>query len=346
MSVLLNMKIRGKSTRAIKKSNKIFKFFSSSKEYGFIRKSVLPNIERIIPIKIYIIIVRKLNKYSINKSIRMWREKREEILSKDNICAENTITLDDLGLEIEQRKILEIKAQKSREVVIAKIDQDGFYLSNFGLIKSLPLTNNELFTERKKFCVYLVMLNGELCIKKDFKNNKVAFMNSLRALYTLKQVGCNVPNLLDVDFDNLIFYMSFILGDVLREELAKKGAVLRDCDVLDNPDYEKLNERESWYKRIYEGKQKLNEVIDSNFIKDLYNELSKIHVAHFIWNDVKYGNILIERKTNKPYMIDFEFTEYFPFLGEKAFSYLRQKEIEMFNLHFDLSSMELEYSKK
>ena len=35
---------------------------------------------------------------------------------------------------------------------------------------------------------------------------------------------------LDIDFENLALTFSYILGPVLREELAKRGAALRDRD--------------------------------------------------------------------------------------------------------------------
>jgi tRNA A-37 threonylcarbamoyl transferase component Bud32 len=275
---------------------------------------------------------KKLENVFVYKEIRFWQGKKEEILR--NRCNEYKTTIDDVGLELEQRKVLKETQRQLREVVIADVDQDGYFLSHFGPIIDLPMVSREQFVERIKYRIRLVMLDGSFCFKKYFRGNRGSFMNELRALHTLRPAGCNVPSIMDVDFDNRILYVSFIPGHILREELANKGAILRDRDVSSHSMYAKLTESEKWLRRIYEGKQKLYQVVDAQFIEDLYAEIQKIHLARFIWNDIKYGNVIIEKKTRKPFLVDFENARYFPHLSQNAFLILRDREIERFNLHF------------
>jgi serine/threonine protein kinase len=137
---------------------------------------------------------------------------------------------------------------------------------------------------------------------------------------------------MDVDFDNLRLTFSYILGAVLREELAKRGAVLRDRDVENNPDFKFLNAKERWLKRVQEGKRILYDVVDPKFVKSLFNEFKKIHASGFLMNDIKYGNIIIEKESGKPYLIDFELASDYRSLG-RHFRILHDGDIEQFNLH-------------
>ena len=70
------------------------------------------------------------------------------------------------------------------------------------------------------------------------------------------------------------------------------------------------------------------------FIELIFSELNKIHSARFIWNDIKYGNIIIEEQSGKPYLIDFDWALRFSELGKKAFKILSNRDIEKFNTCF------------
>jgi len=58
--------------------------------------------------------------------------------------------------------------------------------------------------------------------------------------------------------------------------------------------------------RIDEAKKILKRVADSKLITDIYQRLHEIHRCGICVYDIKYGNILIEKKSKKPYFIDFE----------------------------------------
>ena len=87
-------------------------------------------------------------------------------------------------------------------------------------------------------------------------------------------------------------------------------------------------------RRVPECKRVLSDVIDSQFVELLFTELNKIHEARFIWNDIKYGNIIIEERSGEPYLIDFDWALRYPNLGKKAFRILRDRDIEKFNTCF------------
>ena len=311
--------------------------------YGFVHSLRLFYISYVLPVRVKMAPIslkfyRKINSiksqnYSLNKELKYWEKKKEEILKRGKDGYK--IRIDELGLNQEKLQLLKNTQQQSHEVVIAEIDQDGFILSHFGPIKDLPTISKEQYVMRKRFTLQIVAINGNIGVKKNYNGDRVSFLNELRALHSLGVAGCNVPAIMDIDFNNLILAFSYILGDILREKLAKKGAVLRDRDVDNNPDFIALNKQTKRLKRIEQGQRFLYQVINRDFINNLFIQLKKVHAKGFIWNDIKYGNIIIEKKSGNPYIIDFDYMHYHPKLGKHAFRILQDEDIEKFNLHFN-----------
>jgi len=127
--------------------------------------------------------------------------------------------------------------------------------------------------------------------------------------------------------------MSFIPGDALRERLAGKGAKIRDRDVETIPGYRALTPKESWQKRIEDGKQFLSEVISQTFVDQLFSSIRRIHSSGITGNEIKHGNIIIEQKTGQPYIIDFE-EAYISKKNGFLFTFLKDWDLQIFNLHF------------
>ncbi len=279
---------------------------------------------------------KRISKYLFaNILLKRLSKQQEQILQAAK--SGYKIKVEHLGLTTEHfNKLANIR---SKEIVIGKIDQDGFLLSFFGDIPGIPQVSEKDFMPRLRFEINLVAIDGYVGIKKNHKGNKLFFINELIALHLLGLAGCNVPALLNIDFENLSLTFSYIAGDVLREKLAEKGAVLRDCDVNNNPDFAALDSNGKRIKRIKEGKKVLYDVIDERFAEDVFEQFSIIHQAKFVYNGFKYGNIIIEKGSGKPFLIDFESSLYYPHLGENSFRILRDKSIEQFNLHFNKEKM-------
>ena len=268
----------------------------------------------------------------LDAEVNHWRRKKEEVL---RLGRQGYLSrIEDIGVSSEQCELVKRAQEESGEVVIAEIDQDGYLLSHFGPIPLAPSVSDEEFLERKKSDLQLVALAGFVGVKKDCRGKKLSFIREVNALHSLGLAGCNVPAIMDVDFDNVTLTFSYIAGAVLREELAKRGAVVRDRDVDAHPAFAQLGRRESWLKRIHEGTRVLYDVIGVEFIESLFDELKKVHASRFIWGDVKYGNVIIEAKTGKPYLVDFDRAEHYPRLPSSLFQILRDQEVDAFNLHF------------
>ena len=267
-----------------------------------------------------------LRHYRAQKKIQYWRRNKRKLLS----LAETgyKIAVQSLGLNLEDGR------QQSQKVELGEIDQDGFLLSNVGAIPRVPTISREQFASRRRFGLTMVAVNGYAGVEKHYKGNKSAFVNEIEAHYHLGLAGCNIPAILDADFDNLTLTFSYIQGRVLHEELARRGAIVRDRDIEGNPRLTWLGKRRRALRRIAESRRVLYDVIDSQFVEDLFAELCKMHEARFIWNDIKYGNIIIEEHSGRPYMIDFDWALRYPKLSAPAWQILRNRDIEKFNACF------------
>ena len=265
-------------------------------------------------------------------SIDRWSARKDELIGANGTAPR--VPICELGLESGMLEKLKAAVKDSREVVIAEIDQNGFFLSHFGMIKGMPCISEDQFMQRKRFTLRLVAVDGVAGVKKHYKGCLPSFLNEIEALQTFGRSGCNVPAILDVDFENLTLTLSYVPGPVLKEELAGRGAVLHDRDVDENPDFMKLKHQELRLRRIEEGKRVLNDIVGQQFIEAIFDQMIKIHRTGFILNDIKYGNIIIEEKSGEPYLLDFELSMNCTGMGNSSFRALRDLDIEKFNLHF------------
>ena len=296
---------------------------------------ILPAVMLILPIclRLYTWIKRiALKYYFAEKKIKYWRQNKNTLLSLADKGYKTKVQR--LGLDWEKVRPSGNVRHQSQKVELGEIDQDGFLLSKVGAISNVPSVSTKQFLARKRFGLRVVALDGYVCIEKHYKGNKSSFVNEIEAHYYLGRAGCNIPVIMDVDFDNLTLIFSYISGPVLREELARRGAIVRDRDIEENPKLTRSDKRKRVLERIPECRRVLSEVIDPKFIELIFTELKKIHKARFIWNDIKYGNIIIEQRSGKPYLIDFDWALRFPELGKKSFRILSNRDMEKFKACF------------
>jgi hypothetical protein len=221
-----------------------------------------------------------------------------------------------------------------RFMVLGSFDQDGYLYSPAGPIGDIPWISEDRFLPRKRFLLDLVVLNGLLAIRKNYRGKKVHFVREIMTLDRLARAGCNVPAILHIDFDKLTLFLSFIPGKVLREEVAKRGAKIQDRDVEDKPNLTRREARAQGLWRIEEGRRRLSEVIDSNFIKDCFRQIRLAHRAGVTSLDIKYGNVIIEETSKTPFLIDFDNVLIFENQENRIFRNYRDHDIKAFNLHF------------
>ena len=279
----------------------------------------------------------------MNEQIERWRRRRPEVLAtgRQGYCRPPEA----LGLHLERLAEPDRSPDAQGEIVIADIDQDGFLLSRAGPLEDAATISSEGFMPRRRFDLKVVVREGVLAVRKDFKGSKYAFVRELAALHDLALAGCNVPAVLDFDVDRLTLTVSYVVGGVLREELAKRGAVLRDRDVRPRARGPRSRRRER--QKIAQGRRLLDTVVDDvGFADRVFAELRKAHAAGYVLHDFKYGNIIIERDSGAPYLIDFEAARSYPSVTTLTKRFLRDQDYTKFNLHFGADALTHERARR
>ena len=219
----------------------------------------------------------------------------------------------------------------NEEITLASIDQDGLLLARFEQLWPAPRVAVDAFLPRSRFELVVVDHDGWIGVRKDFRGNRVAFVNELEAALDLAAAGCQVPAILGVDFDRPSITFSYINGAVVREALAQAGAPMRDRDV--RPDRAALSDRRIQRERREAGRGLVDKVLEPETIARIGQTLLAIHRAGYTVEDVKYGNVIIE-VTKTPYFVDCERALPLRQFSRTTATYLRDRDADKLNQLF------------
>jgi SAM-dependent methyltransferase len=216
-----------------------------------------------------------------------------------------------------------------KEVTLAIIDQDGFLSRQFEQFWPAPCVDAEAFLPRERFELAVVDHDGWVGVCKDFRGSEFAFVNELEAALDLVAAGCHVPAILGVDFERLSITFAYINGVVVREALAQAGAPMRDRDL--RPDRAALGDRGIQQERRGAGRRLVDQVLGGETIARIGKALLAIHRAGYALEDVKYGNVIIEARTNTPYFVDYERALPLRQFSRMTATYLRDRDADKLN---------------
>ena len=243
------------------------------------------------------------------------------------------VTLAELCPELD--KICRPLRRPGVEITLADIDQDGFLRPRFERFWAAPCVDADAFLPRSRFELAVVDRDGWVGMRKDFRGSKIAFVNELEAALDLTAAGCHVPAVLGVDFERLSITFAYINGVVVREALAKAGAPMRDRDV--RPSRSPLAYRRIQQERRAAGRRLVDKVLDPETIARTGRALLAIHRAGYTLEDVKYGNVIIEGRTNTPYFVDCEGALPLRQFSRMTTIYLRDRDADKLNQLFGIN---------
>lgn len=205
---------------------------------------------------------------------------------------------------------------------IGFIDQDGLIhcaREHHDLFHSINLYLHGDFIRRHRYSLHIVRINNRLLIEKNYKGNTLSFYNEIFILSKLRDLEF-IPKVSFISYKRKTVYLDYIHGAVLREQLASLGANIRDVDLIrETRNFEQKAES----ARIY-----LRQAISEKSIKRIKESYEAIHTRKIIVNDIKYGNIIM--CGDRPYLIDFETSIYFPELP--GFLFRRLAEIDKYKI--------------
>jgi predicted Ser/Thr protein kinase len=201
----------------------------------------------------------------IDRELEFWSSKKNEII--DNCKSSYSTDIESLGIELPENE--------KQFKVLGEIDEYGRLLSQYK-ITGRPEVSKHGFVNKERNDVYLVSAGGKAAIKKIYRKNKVGFIKELKGLYLANLGGCNVPGIIDIDFNELYIIFSYIDGIVLQD---------------------------------------VNKLKDKNTIYEMtLNQINKVHEQGIFFNDLTSKNIVINPKRG-PFIIDFEYSAHKSELG-------------------------------
>lgn len=237
----------------------------------------------------------------LTRDLNRWKVHRADVVDVGRRRPNPRVDI--LGLNARQLRTLEAEAQRDGVAVVARIDQDGYWESGVGPIDGMPALADGSFVPRRRFSIDVVWSPEYFGVRKRYRGNRLAFLNELAALHRLGELGMRVPSILDVDFDDPALVILYVPGRVLRNELVKAGALIRNRDQARGS-----TRGESWQRALAAGREVLPQVATKEFIAELARDLQRFHTAGLMIIDIKWGNIIIG-DDGHPRWIDFHLAE-------------------------------------
>ena len=268
----------------------------------------------------YLIGLDRINKARyLKRELRYWKEQMEEVLASGKhgyrceATGEGAVTC---GFE---------PREGGGEVLVAEVDRRGFLLFRAGTIPGATVVTEDQFVPRTRYGLQLIGRNGALGIRKSYRGDYWSFVNELRALHMLGMAKANVPSVMAVDFEGPSLTVSYICGTTLADHLASHGALFPNREIGEHLRYVRPSRAEGL--RIIEAARRvLHKVIDPRCVEDICAQLRIVHAAGVVWNDVKYGNIILEASSGRPFLIDFDNARHRMHLGDTLFEMLRRRD--------------------
>lgn len=236
------------------------------------------------------------------------------------------VRVKDLDSQLDLR--LRPMRRTKRELIIGDFDQNGGILPRFGRMAGVPSIGPAEFMPRRGHRVLLVDLDGRVGVRKEFGSSRGRFAQELEALVHLGSRGCPVPELMNVDWARHSVTSAFVPGDVVRELLARAGADIRDRAAQGS--YTRSEDKQ----RIRIGRELVPRVMSKEQIRDVAAGLDAIHRAGFVLEDVKFGNIILQRGSRRPIFVDLERALPIGSLPSALADHLKESDVRKLREHF------------
>jgi len=226
----------------------------------------------------------------------------------------------------------------SAELIIGHIDNDGRVLGTLG---PLPMVENVCeaeFVPRRQYDLSIVLINQVLLIRKNFRGNKVSFIHEWFNLQYLRSMGLgNIPAVYAVDEDECCLYKSMIMGRTLRDLMVNAGAKILTVQTQSDPEIQRLEQVQRLEKVWQRGQRVLKRIVPPSFLSDLEWQVSRIHSTGIVKLSLTFGNVMVGALDGKPWLIDFENSEYYRWKIHPLYWLRRKQDIEKFRRIYGIS---------
>lgn len=227
----------------------------------------------------------------------------------------------------------ELDKHPDAEILLARLDADGRAVSGYGRIPYFPNISPEMFTERMKTRVDIVLKDGKVLVRKRYGNNRLGFLRQLCCLVHCMHIA-NVPAVYSVKVPENTLYVNLIQGRCLNHVLADAGARILILQTVEDPEISKLPEQDRVWAVLERGKRLLRSSVPQSFIEDLKRQIGIIHEHGITGMSLTFGNIIIS-PDQRAWIIDFDKAEMHLSRLSPLFFYRRLKDQRLFHKLYD-----------
>ncbi len=215
-------------------------------------------------------------------------------------------------------------------VVLGRIDNDGRVLELCGSLPGMDALDSEDFVERYRFGLDLVLDGDSVLIRKDFGNNRDAFLREWQSLAVLGDEAGS-PTIHHVDEQRCRLYRSFVAGPTLRQLLAEAGARILSVETDNDPRLAGLDTT-ARIEAVWErGRECMPDALSPDCLAELEGRLNAIHRRGVTGFSLSFGNVVVHEGTGEPWFIDFDAARSHRRASGFAFAADRDHDRDLFN---------------
>ncbi|MCH9647231.1 MAG: methyltransferase domain-containing protein [Deltaproteobacteria bacterium] len=229
----------------------------------------------------------------------------EDGATKDRATKGSAIDWQSWEVDGTVRRAVESQREGDELVVLGHIDADGKLLSNFGTFPGFDPGSKEDFLNRSRYDLDLVLVQGWVAIRKNFRGDQRTFQKEWTILDQLAG-HARVPTVLAVDEKRYHLTRSFLPGDTLNDLLVRSGARIRLSQTATDPDLEALEPPARLAAILERGTQHLQKAVGAGFVAELERQMEVIHSRGVTGLSLTFSNVAVDPVEGLPSFFDFD----------------------------------------
>lgn len=220
------------------------------------------------------------------------------------------------------------------EIVLGRIDGDGRLSSPWGELPQFEPVAADEFVARTRFDLDLVLLDGRVLIRKDYRGRRAEMLAEWHALGRLRG-RANVPGVWAACEERGLLYRSFIPGDTLNDLLVRCGARIRLVETRGDQALGHLDGVARLEEVLERGTRLLGRAVPPGVLAELERQLDRIHRAGVARLSLTFGNVVLEPASQAPWLVDFDGAETYASTSSALFAFRRDQDRVKLNRFYD-----------
>jgi hypothetical protein len=188
---------------------------------------------------------------------------------------------------------------------IGRIDADGRLWSRFGDFPYFSSVSAEEFIEKTHSIISIVLRDGRVLVRKQFRSNRDAYRRE-RHNSLLLQDRANVPRLHGSNDAELVLYKDLISGAAVNHMLVAEGAAVLQAQTRKDPAMAALDAKDRILAVLARGAAVARRCLGTELIREIGRQVRRIHACRVAKLSLTFGNVIVESRSGKPWLVDFE----------------------------------------